>query len=97
MPAYLIANIDVHDLNLFQQYRERVPPIIAKFGGRYLVRGGEAQAVEGDLAVKRLVIIEFPDMTKLRAFYDGADYQAILPLRTNSARSDIVLVPGYEG
>ena len=60
MSAYLIANIDVHDPATFETYRQQVPPVIASFGGRYLVRGGEVLPVEGDPGLKRVVVLEFP-------------------------------------
>jgi uncharacterized protein (DUF1330 family) len=67
MAAYLIANLDIHDPALFQQYREQVSPLIEKFGGRYLVRGSEVVPKEGDFGLKRLVVLEFPDMQAAEA------------------------------
>ena len=95
MPAYFIANIDVTDPAGFERYREAVPPVIARFGGRYLVRGGEVQAVEGAMPLKRLVILEFPTLDQARAFYDSADYAPLLALRLATTRSEAVLVEGY--
>ena len=69
MSAYLYGNITIHDMALYDQYRVQVPAIIAKYGGRYLVRGGVAEVVEGDLNAQRQVILEFPDMDALKAFY----------------------------
>ncbi len=95
MPAYLIANIEVTDPEGFERYRAAVPAVIAAHGGRYLVRGGEKQLVEGDLKLHRLVILEFPSMTALRGFYDSADYAPLLALRLASTRSDVAFVEGY--
>ena len=97
MAAYLIANLDIHDPALFQQYREQVTPVIEKFGGRYLVRGGEAVSKEGNLGLKRLVVLEFPDMNAAEAFYSSPEYQPVLDLRLRSANTSLVLVPGYDG
>ena len=97
MAAYLIANLDIHDLDVFHQYREQVSPLIAKFGGRYLVRGGDIQTKEGDLGLKRLIVLEFPDMKAAEAFYGSPEYQPIMQLRLQSATSSVALVPGYDG
>jgi uncharacterized protein (DUF1330 family) len=93
--AYLIANIDVSDPAGFAEYRQKVEPVIAKFGGRYLVRGGEQRRLEGNLALHRLVILEFPSLDAAQRFYDSAEYQPLLKLRLASTKSDVVLVPGY--
>ncbi len=95
MSAYLIANIRVKDAALFGQYRDRVAPMIAAHGGRYLIRGGEVTAVEGDLKLARLIVLEFPSMAMLRAFYDGADYAPLIALRQQATEGDVALVEGY--
>jgi|SRR5579864_9233596 len=95
--GYLIANIDVKNTAIFDQYRSRVAPLIAQYGGRYLVRGGAVASVEGALPLKRLVILEFPSLEKARAFYDSADYAPLIALRKEGAECDIVLVEGYDG
>lgn len=95
MPAYLIANIEVTDPAGFGRYRDAVPAVIAAHGGRYLVRGGALQAVEGNLPLKRLVILEFPSMAALQGFYDSPDYRPLLDLRLASTRSEVTFVEGY--
>ena len=94
MAAYLIAHLDVTDPEAFQAYREKVPAIIAAHGGRYLVRGGKAEVLEGDWRVPRLVILEFKDMAAAKGFYDSPEYQEILPLRTDNAEGTVALVEG---
>ena len=66
-----------------------------RFGGRYLVRGGELLPVEGDLGLKRLVILEFPSVEAARRFYTSPEYAPLLKLRQESVASDIVLVEGW--
>ncbi len=70
MKGYLIANLDVQDQPTFQRYREEVVPLIMKYGGRYLIRGGEVQELEGHLGLKRLIVLEVPSTTW--AFWDQA-------------------------
>ena len=95
MPAYLIANIKVTDPVRFGEYRDKVAPMIARFGGRYLIRGGEVTPVEGDPRLERVVVLEFPSMEKLRAFYDSADYAPLIALRQSAAEGTVALVEGY--
>ena len=94
MPAYLVARIEVHDEAGFAEYRAQVTPVIAAHGGRYLVRGGAMDVVEGAAPPGRLVVVEFPDMAAARAFYGSAAYAPVLRLREASARSEVVLVYG---
>ncbi len=95
MAAYFIVNLDVKDPAKFERYRAEVPAVIAKHGGRYLVRGGEVHPVEGDLGLKRLVVLEFPSLEAARRFYGSPEYAPLLRLRQESAASDIVLVEGW--
>lgn len=97
MSGYLIANIDVHDPAVYEQYRQKVPPIIAQYGGRYIVRGGATQVVEGALSLKRFVVLEFPSLDAARRFYDSKEYEPVKALRLASTKSDVVLVEGYAG
>lgn len=94
MPAYMVAHLDVHDPETFGRYREQVAPLVDRFGGRYLIRGGRTEVLEGDWQVARLVVIEFPSRDALRLFYDSPEYQKILPLRTDAARGTVAIVDG---
>jgi len=95
--GYLIANIQVKDPVKFEEYRQKVAPLIQKFGGRYLIRGGEVRRLEGNPSFHRLVVLEFPTVDAARHFYESAEYQPILKLRLDSTQSDTVLVQGYSG
>lgn len=97
MAGYLIANIDVTDAKGFDEYRQKVSPLIAQYGGRYLVRGGEWKALEGSLPVKRLVVLEFATRAAAQRFYDSPEYKPLLALRIKSTKSDVLLVEGYAG
>ena len=97
MPAYVIVNIEVTDPVAFEPYRAAVPPVIARFGGRYIVRGGDLHVIEGEPPLKRLVILEFPNMDAARAFYGSEEYAPLLKLRLAATRSEMVLVDGYAG
>jgi uncharacterized protein (DUF1330 family) len=94
MAAYVIANVSVKDAALFEEYRKRVPDTIARHGGKYLVRGGKHQTLEGVWEPSRLVVLEFPSLGQARRWYDSEDYREHKALRMNSAVTDVVLVEG---
>jgi uncharacterized protein (DUF1330 family) len=92
MAAYIVAQLKVHDPAMFQRYREAVTPLVDRFGGRYRVRGGELDVLEGHWPYPRLTIIEFQSRDAARLFYDSPEYQKILPLRQGSADGTVVIV-----
>jgi uncharacterized protein (DUF1330 family) len=94
MSAYVVADITILDLGAYEDYRRQVPAVIAKYGGRYLVRGGAAEVLEGSWQPNRLIVLEFPDMDALRRWYQSDDYQALFRIRQRAARSNIVAVQG---
>lgn len=77
MAAYIRGDIEVTDGVAYEDYRRQVPAVIAAYGGRYLVRGGTAEAHEGNVTPGRQVILEFPDMAHLLTFYHSAEYLAL--------------------
>jgi uncharacterized protein (DUF1330 family) len=94
MPAYVIANVTVTDLPAMEEYRKQVPATLAKYGGRFLVRGGGHQTVEGDWKPTRLVVIEFPSLADAQRWYDSEEYRAPRALRMKAGRTDMVMVDG---
>jgi uncharacterized protein (DUF1330 family) len=94
MPAYILASLQITDPAVFEEYRSQVPAVIAAHGGRYLVRGGSVDTLEGEASGNRLVIVEFPDMSRLRAFYRSAEYQPLLQLRNRAAISTLLAIEG---
>jgi len=94
MPAYVIGNVEVHDQQTYEKYRAHTLETIQAFGGRFLVRGGEVEVKEGVWQPKRMVLLEFADLATARRWYDSTAYQAILPYRLDSAKTDLVLVEG---
>jgi uncharacterized protein (DUF1330 family) len=94
MAAYLIANITVTDPAGFEAYRLAVPAVIARFGGRYLVRGGAVAVKEGEPGLNRVVILEFPDMAAAQAFYHSEDYAPLIAMRLASTTGSLALVEG---
>jgi uncharacterized protein (DUF1330 family) len=94
MAAYVIAEVEVTDPKLFDEYREIVPGTIARYGGKYLVRGGATETKEGGWQPKRLVVLEFASLDQARKWYHSPEYAPALAMRLKAARSRVVLVDG---
>ncbi len=92
--AYAIAEIDVTDMEAYRQYIAAVSPIVAEFGGRYLVRAGTVVAIEGEAPTGRFIVIEFPSMAVAKAFEASPEYLRIAPLRQRASRGRVFLVEG---
>ena len=92
MAAFLIFDIEMHDADIYDRYRVQVPPLVARHGGAYLVRGGDPENVEGTWVPSRIVVLRFPDRTSAKAFLDDPDYAPVKALRHAAATSDGILV-----
>ena len=91
-PAYLIVDAKSSDPQAMQRYRELAQVAVANYGGRYLVRGGEYQVLEGDWRPQRLVVVEFPSREQARGFYDSPEYLAARAARAGVSSFDMLLV-----
>lgn len=94
MPAYVIVEITVLDPAKYDRYKELAPPSIAAYGGRYLVRGGASEPLEGGWTPARLVILEFPDAGRARAWWGSPEYAEAKALRQSAAHTEMLLVEG---
>jgi uncharacterized protein (DUF1330 family) len=90
VPALLFADVDVQDPDAYSEYRTANPGVVKKYGGRYLAVGGEVRVIEGDWSPRRTIIIEFPDMAAITAFYGSPEYVELRKIRWKSADSKIV-------
>jgi uncharacterized protein (DUF1330 family) len=95
MAAYIIAEVEVTDSETYQSYRAQTPGVIARYGGRFIVRGGAAELLEGERHPGRIVVIEFADLAAAKRFYDSPEYQAIIGTRHQAATSRLILVEGH--
>lgn len=94
MSAYIVADIDITDSQLYEQYKPLASAAIEKYGARPLVRGGEVEAAEGSWKPKRFVILEFPSMEQLRKFYDSPEYVKARAVRQKASKSNLIFVKG---
>jgi uncharacterized protein (DUF1330 family) len=96
MAAYMIARINVTDWDQYNEYIKVTPDIITKFGGRFIVRGGESVTLEGPQENWRIVVVEFPDLAKAQEFYNSPEYSDAKKIREGAAEAQFVAVPGVE-
>ena len=96
MKVYLIAHIEVTNPELMEKYREQVPKIVTKYEGKYLVRGGDSEILEGDYFKHRIVLLEFPSRQQANNFYNSEDYAPLKMLRIEAGNNSSVLVEGIE-
>jgi uncharacterized protein (DUF1330 family) len=94
MAAYVIVQAEVIDWDRFKEYLKESPGVIAKYGGRYIARGGETIMLEGGDESKRAVIIEFPSLQKAKEWYDSKEYQRVKSLRQGAATGSILAIDG---
>ncbi len=94
MKAYVIAQIDVQDPVRYADYVKLTPGPIEPFGGRFIARGGRAERLEGDIAVNRVVVLEFPSYEQARAWYDSDGYRVAMAIRRSASRGSLILVEG---
>ncbi len=97
MAMYLISDVTVRDPEVFEAYRNRAALSIAKFGGRYLIRGGAVTVLEGERHPTMLVVVEFPDRATAEAWYASAEYGEALKYRDEGLSRSLVLVDGVSG
>jgi uncharacterized protein (DUF1330 family) len=94
--AYWIARVDVHNEDGYKPYALANPAIFKKFGGRFVVRGGQFNAVEGQSRARN-VVIEFPDYETAMACYNSPEYQDNLKVRVAHSTGDLIIIEGYDG
>ena len=94
MSDYVIGDIEVTDPAVYEDYRKQVAATVQKYGGRFVVRGGKVEALEGGWSPKRLVMLEFPSMEQAQKWYRSSEYAPLIALRQRASRGRLVLVEG---
>ena len=98
MTAYMIARVDVTDLDAWKNYAANAGPTVAQFGGKYIARGGELTGLENfEDEGKRVVIIQFPDVESANNWYHSPEYTEVRKLRANAGYARFMIVDGYDG
>lgn len=94
MTAYVFGEIEVTDPATYEEYRKQVLPVVTQYGGKFIVRGGKIEALEGGWAPKRFVALEFPSLEQARKWYHSPEYAPLIALRQKASRGKLILVEG---
>lgn len=94
MSAYVIVDIEIHDPSVYDEYRKVVGPTLTQYGGKFVVRGGKIDVLEGNWNPKRIVILEFENAARAREWYDSEEYRAPKQIRMKASKGNLVLVEG---
>lgn len=94
MAAFVVIDVDIHDIGLYMRYLKAVRPLIDAAGARYLARGGEFRVLEGDYQPRRLVVMEFPSLAAVESFYDSEEFRALKVQRDACSQTRMVAVQG---
>lgn len=94
MAAYIVVEIDVTDPAGYEEYRKVGPPTVAAYGGKFVVRGGKVEVLEGDWAPRRLVVIEFESVERAKQWWSSEEYSAPKRVRQKTAIANMIVVEG---
>jgi uncharacterized protein (DUF1330 family) len=94
MSAYVIVEIDVHDLVGYEEYKKRAGATVHAYGGKYIVRGGKTEVLEGDWQPQRIVVLEFDSMERAKEWLTCEEYREPRKMRHRTARTNMILVEG---
>ncbi len=94
MAGYVIVDVDVHDTEAYGEYRKLVAPTIEKYGGRYIVRGGANEVMEGDWTPHRVIVLEFESVARAKEWYGSEEYAPALAIRLKATTSSMIIVEG---
>jgi uncharacterized protein (DUF1330 family) len=92
--AYVIVDVEILDAEIYESYKKLVPASIEQYGGRFLVRGGKVETLEGAWSPGRFVMLEFPSPERAKAWYESAEYAPAKALRHKSSQSHLILAEG---
>lgn len=94
MPAYAIADVTINDPTIYADYRSQVLATVTKYGGKFLVRGGAFDVMEGDWRPGRVVVLEFPDVATAKRWYTSPEYAPLAKLRQSASTGSLLIVEG---
>ncbi|MBX7126295.1 MAG: DUF1330 domain-containing protein [Cyclobacteriaceae bacterium] len=96
MPAYVIADVTIHNPQLYEEYRKLTPGSIAPFGGKFIVRGGATETMEGNWNPGRVVILEFESVEKAKAWWNSEIYAPAKAIRQQASYTNMLIVEGVK-
>jgi uncharacterized protein (DUF1330 family) len=97
MPAYIVVDVSIHNAENYEDYKKLTPASIAAYGGKFIVRGGKTETLEGDWQPGRMVVIEFPTVERAKEWWASDEYAPAKALRQANAETKMILLEGFEG
>jgi uncharacterized protein (DUF1330 family) len=94
VPAFVIANVTIVDPVRYEDYKRMVPATLVPFGGRFVIRGGNPEVLEGDWRPSRLVLLEFPSVERARAWWNSPEYAEARALRQATSKGTLIILEG---
>ena len=94
MPAYVLVELEIHDPAEYEEYKKLTPASIAAYNGRFVVRGGKTQSLEGDWNPQRIVVLEFPSVNRAKEWWHSEEYAAAKAIRQRTAKTKMLVVEG---
>lgn len=96
MPAYVITEIEIEDAVAYEEYKKLTPASISAYDGKFIVRGGRAEGLEGEWEPERIVVLEFPSMERIKEWWDSPEYAEAKAIRQRSAKTRMIMVEGVD-
>ena len=94
MAAYIIVDVKINDAEMYEEYKKLTPASVAAYQGKFIVRGGATETLEGDWKPGRIVVLEFPNAERARQWWDSSEYAPAKIIRQNAANTKMILVEG---
>jgi uncharacterized protein (DUF1330 family) len=94
MKAYVVVDVTITNPSVYEDYKKLTPGSLIPFEGKFIVRGGSAETLEGDWKPGRIVVLEFPSMEKARAWWSSAGYAPAKAIRQSASKSSMIVVEG---
>lgn len=95
MPAYIIVEIEIHDPETYEEYKKLTPVSLAAYGGKFIVRGGKTETLEGGWQPQRIVVLEFPTVERAKEWWASEEYAPAKNLRQRTAHTKMIVVEGF--
>ena len=96
MPAYLLVRANVTDMQQYREYMKLTPAIVEKYGGQFIIRGGDPVVLEGPEISDRIVMLKFDSVDTARRMYNSDEYQAAIKVREGAAEASFIVMEGLE-
>lgn len=96
MPVYIIVEVQINNPSEYEEYKKLTPASIAAYDGKFIVRGGKTESLEGNWQPQRIVVLEFPTVKRAKEWWHSAEYAPAKAIRQRTAQTKMIVVEGYE-